>query len=124
MPMTARARMNRSDPEGRGNLILVRDCFVASLLAMTGYLLRLYSARQTLFNFSKNSLRLANYWSFMFSDNIGRYLHSFRSFLPFLLDDYESSRLCPFTSPRVPGREIVNHLLPTLLLSGVCFFLF
>jgi len=30
------------EPEGRGNLILARDCFVASLLAMTGYLLRLY----------------------------------------------------------------------------------
>jgi len=29
------------EPEGRGNLVLARDYFVASLIAMTGYLLRM-----------------------------------------------------------------------------------
>jgi len=29
------------EPEGRGNSLLAPDCFVASLLAMTGHLLRL-----------------------------------------------------------------------------------
>jgi hypothetical protein len=33
---------SRCEPEGRGNLFFARDCFVASLLAMTGHLLRLH----------------------------------------------------------------------------------